>query len=59
MIKQSSGERAWTHQQLIDKAEKAIAVNSEAAARDVYRLHYHFMPRANWMNDPNGLISIL
>jgi beta-fructofuranosidase len=54
--KQMSGERVWTHQQLIDKAEKAIAEHSGLAARDVHRLHYHFMPRANWMNDPNGLI---
>lgn len=30
----------------------------EAAAelRDTYRLHYHLMPQANWMNDPNGLV---
>ncbi|XEC94390.1 glycoside hydrolase family 32 protein [Paenibacillus tarimensis] len=23
---------------------------------DPYRLHYHLMPPANWMNDPNGLV---
>ena len=30
----------------------------EAAAevKDTYRLHYHLMPQANWMNDPNGLV---
>src|SRR5438045_9507445 len=26
-------------------------------ASDPYRPHYHFLPPANWMNDPNGLIQ--
>ncbi len=25
--------------------------------RDRHRPHYHFLPPANWMNDPNGLIQ--
>jgi beta-fructofuranosidase len=27
-----------------------------ALAGDPHRPHYHFLPPANWMNDPNGLI---
>ena len=26
-------------------------------AADVHRPRYHFLPPANWMNDPNGLIQ--
>jgi beta-fructofuranosidase len=29
---------------------------AEMAKRDYYRLSYHVMPEAGWMNDPNGLI---
>ncbi len=29
----------------------------ETASRDPYRLGYHFMPPAGWMNDPNGLVK--
>jgi beta-fructofuranosidase len=28
-----------------------------ALAGDAHRPHYHFLPPANWMNDPNGLID--
>jgi len=28
----------------------------ELLARDAHRPRYHFLPPANWMNDPNGLI---
>lgn len=26
-------------------------------ASDIHRPHYHFLPPANWMNDPNGVIQ--
>lgn len=29
----------------------------EQVARDPHRPQYHFVPPANWMNDPNGLIQ--
>jgi beta-fructofuranosidase len=30
---------------------------ARAASRDAHRPIYHFMPPANWMNDPNGFIQ--
>src|SRR4051812_11081423 len=30
---------------------------SPVANRDRHRPRYHFLPLANWMNDPNGLIQ--
>ncbi|MGI9057843.1 MAG: glycoside hydrolase family 32 protein [Ktedonobacteraceae bacterium] len=37
-------------------AARAAAQRKELAA-DPHRPHYHFLPPANWMNDPNGLIQ--
>lgn len=45
------------HQKLVDKANNAIFIDSKKVARDPYRLGYHLMAPANWMNDPNGLIQ--
>jgi sucrose-6-phosphate hydrolase SacC (GH32 family) len=30
---------------------------TELAMDDPYRPEYHFLPPANWMNDPNGVIQ--
>ncbi|WP_300921168.1 glycoside hydrolase family 32 protein [uncultured Dubosiella sp.] len=30
----------------------------ETVKSDPYRLHYHLMPPAGWMNDPNGLCQV-
>lgn len=30
---------------------------SESLDRDPHRPQYHFLPKANWLNDPNGLIQ--
>ncbi|MBU5265001.1 glycoside hydrolase family 32 protein [Bacillus atrophaeus] len=38
------------------QAEKALK-KAEEKVNKRYRLGYHIMPRANWMNDPNGLIQ--
>ncbi len=40
----------------IHQAEEAL----KKAGKKVnhrYRMGYHMMPRANWINDPNGLIQ--
>jgi len=41
-----------------DLLRAADLIRAQAAARvgDTFRLHYHFMPPAHWMNDPNGLV---
>ncbi|MED1737984.1 glycoside hydrolase family 32 protein [Bacillus swezeyi] len=40
----------------IQRAEKALK-KAEEKINERYRLGYHIMPRANWINDPNGLIQ--
>lgn len=43
------------HQAFIAQADEAL--NGQRDAIDSkFRLHYHVMPPAGWMNDPNGLI---
>ncbi|AJY73871.1 glycoside hydrolase family 32 protein [Paenibacillus beijingensis] len=44
------------HRERIQQASETVAAQAKEAAKEQYRLHYHFMPPANWMNDPNGLI---
>ena len=39
-----------------NSAARALAQRKELAG-DPHRPHYHFLPPANWMNDPNGLIQ--
>lgn len=48
----SSQER---HQAFISQAEEAWRENS-SKLNPQYRLQYHMMPPAGWMNDPNGMI---
>lgn len=31
--------------------------NRPTYQNDIHRPHYHFLPAANWMNDPNGVIQ--
>ena len=40
----------------IQKATKALQKNIPAARENPFRPRYHFLPPANWMNDPNGTI---
>lgn len=40
----------------IQQAEEALK-KAQEKVKERYRLGYHIMPRANWMNDPNGLIQ--
>lgn len=44
------------HQRLVKKAEESINKVKDEVAKDSYRLKYHFMAPAYWINDPNGLI---
>jgi beta-fructofuranosidase len=46
-----------SHESLLEQANRVLAEHAEKAAEEEFRLHYHFMPPANWMNDPNGLIQ--
>ena len=39
-----------------DSTARAVAQRQELAG-DPHRPQYHFLPPANWMNDPNGLIQ--
>ncbi|NOU74364.1 sucrose-6-phosphate hydrolase [Paenibacillus sp. LMG 31458] len=49
-------ERNRVHKERVDLANKALEQASAAVAEGNYRLYYHLMPPAGWMNDPNGLI---
>jgi len=40
----------------INQAARALLKNIPKAQADPHRPHYHFLPPANWMNDPNGTI---
>jgi len=40
----------------IQKATQALQKNISAAQNNPYRPRYHFLPPANWMNDPNGTV---
>ncbi len=40
----------------IKKATTALEKSAPAAQANPYRPEYHFLPPANWMNDPNGTI---
>lgn len=39
-----------------DNAARALALRKRLMG-DPHRPHFHFLPPANWMNDPNGLIQ--
>ncbi|MDB0038251.1 glycoside hydrolase family 32 protein [Polaribacter sp.] len=40
------------------KDSKEIAVNEISAEEQLYRPNFHFTPKANWMNDPNGMFYL-
>lgn len=40
-----------------EKARQAVQESVEQAAQSPYRLGYHIMAPARWINDPNGLIQ--
>jgi beta-fructofuranosidase len=42
--------------QVLSSAEDRQPVGQEGSAPDPQRPAYHFLPPANWLNDPNGLI---
>jgi fructan beta-fructosidase len=37
------------------KGSKEIAATEISAEEQLYRPNFHFTPKANWMNDPNGM----
>lgn len=43
------------HQNLLRQADIKVA-EAAGTVQDRFRLHYHLMPQANWLNDPNGLV---
>lgn len=43
--------------QAIEKAHRAVRQDEKRAAHSPYRLGYHIMAPARWINDPNGLIQ--
>ncbi len=47
-------ERDTSHRLLLQKADASIR-QALPTVSDTHRLHYHLMPQAHWMNDPNGL----
>lgn len=48
---------AQDHQQRLAKAQRAVQEASEKVKNTQYRLGYHIMAPANWINDPNGVIQ--
>lgn len=49
-------ELPGSHRARVNAANEALQELSKAIPQDGFRLHYHLMPPAGWMNDPNGLI---
>jgi len=45
------------HQQRLAKAQQAVEQASEKVKKTPFRLGYHMMAPANWINDPNGVIE--
>ncbi|PYI56263.1 glycoside hydrolase family 32 protein [Paenibacillus flagellatus] len=44
------------HDEATRQADREIAGKRDRIRSSPYRLHYHFMAPAGWMNDPNGLV---
>ncbi|WP_235941330.1 glycoside hydrolase family 32 protein [Paenibacillus puerhi] len=54
----SKNQLQTDHMERLKQADEALnRTAAELPADDSYRLRYHMMPRARWMNDPNGLIA--
>ncbi|MFD0698078.1 glycoside hydrolase family 32 protein [Paenibacillus sp. GCM10027628] len=57
MSKQTDMKMNMAHTQRLEHANEALKrAVAELPKDDSFRLRYHFMPVAAWMNDPNGLI---
>ncbi|KRF13639.1 glycoside hydrolase family 32 protein [Paenibacillus sp. Soil787] len=56
MIHQGDKEQNKIHEERVVLANTTLAQSSVLVAEDNFRLNYHLMPPAGWMNDPNGLI---
>lgn len=55
MILENATRKSDRHQALIAQADEALKEN-RGTLDTTFRLNYHMMPPAGWMNDPNGLI---
>lgn len=44
--------------QMIRKIREAEAAAQEGVLKDPWRLRFHLMPPAGWLNDPNGLCQM-
>jgi len=42
----------------LDKTETKKSVNVIKTENQLYRPNFHFTPKANWMNDPNGMFYL-
>ena len=54
-MEQDRTERNKIHMERVEQANQALEQASKLVGED-FRLGYHVMPPAGWMNDPNGLI---
>ncbi len=46
----------YAKEYLLDRAEQSVAAAAKKVEDDPNRPAYHFLPSANWNNDPNGLL---
>ena len=49
-------EKFYTKEFLLDRAHKSVARAAERVKDDPNRPAFHFLPPANWNNDPNGTL---
>lgn len=49
-------ERNKLHVERVEQANQALEQGAVVVTEEGFRLGYHVMPPAGWMNDPNGLI---
>ncbi|KRF08032.1 sucrose-6-phosphate hydrolase [Paenibacillus sp. Soil766] len=56
MSQRTESEKNLLHMERVELANQALGQGVKSVTEDRYRLGYHLMPPAGWMNDPNGLI---